>query len=168
MNGFTERRTSDASEREGGGDRVFTWGAAVGMLPLVRRIAADVVGLHERLARLRPELERLERARRTLAWPDRARRYQLQDEASAAQKERHAAAAELEALGVALLHAPTGLVGFPTIVNDRPAYFSWRPGEDAVAFWNYADDRVRRPVPEEWTQPPRPRGTGKGRSKSQK
>jgi hypothetical protein len=168
MNGFTERRTSDASEQAGGRDRVLTWGAATAMLPLVRRIAADVVGLYERLTRLQPERERLERRRRDLAWPDRARRYQLQDEAAAAEKERLAAAAELDALGVALLHAPTGLVGFPTVVNDRPAYFSWKPGEDALAFWNYADDLVRRPVPHEWTRPPAPRGAGKGRSKSQK
>ena len=54
---------------------------------------------------------------------------------------------------MALLHGPTGLVGFPTVVNDRPAYFSWRPGEAKLAYWNYADDLLRRPVPEAWMRP---------------
>jgi len=157
MNGFTERRTSGASERPGAGDRVMTWGAAAAMLPLVRRIAADVVGLHQRLSALQVELDRLESRRRTLAWPDRSRRYQLQDDGGAAEKELQATVTELEALGVALLDPADGLVGFPTMVNDQAAYFSWKPGEEALSFWNFADDLTRRPVPADWTEPPKPR-----------
>ncbi len=153
MSGFTENRASDASERSGGDAVVLTWGAAGAMLPLVSRIAADVVRCHDRLAELRPEKERLDRMRRTLAWPDRARRYQLQQETDALLKELQGAAAELDALSVVLLHGPTGLIGFPTMVNDRSAYFSWRPGEDGLELWNYADDLVRRPVPASWTRP---------------
>jgi hypothetical protein len=153
MSGFTENRASGASERSGGDAVVLTWGAAGAMLPLVGRIAADAVRLHDRLAQLRPEKDRLDRMRRTLAWPDRARRYQLQEETDAILKELQNATAELDVLGVALLHGATGLVGFPTMVNDRPAYFSWRPGEEKLAFWNYADDLVRRPVPPSWTRP---------------
>jgi hypothetical protein len=164
MSGFTENRASGASERSDGEPVILTWGAAGAMLPLVGRIAADVVRLHDRLARIGPEKERLDRMRHTLAWPDRARRYELQEEADALLKELQEAGAELETLGVALLHGPSGLVGFPTVVNDRPAYFSWRPGEERLAFWNYADDLIRRPVPTSWTRPPRektPRGRGK-------
>ena len=80
-----------------------------------------------------------------LAWPDRARHYRLQEETADAEKELQDATAELEVLGLSLLHGPTALIGFPTVVNDRPAYFSWRPGEEKLAFWNYADDLVRRP-----------------------
>ena len=152
MSGFTENRASDASERSDGDAVVLTWGAAGAMLPLVGRVVADVVRLHDRLAGLRPEKQRLDRMRRTLAWPDRARRYQLQEETDAVVKDLQDAAAELEVLGVALLHGATGLVGFPTMVNDRPAYFSWRPGEETLGFWNYADDLVRRPVPASWTR----------------
>ncbi|HVS40230.1 MAG TPA: DUF2203 family protein [Gemmataceae bacterium] len=154
MSGFTENRASGASERFGGDPVVLTWGAAEAMLPLVGRIAADMVQLHDRLARLRPEKNRLDRMRRTLAWPDRARRYELQEETAAVLRDLQDASAELDVLGVALLNGPTGMVGFPTMVNDRPAYFSWRPGEETLAFWNYADDLVRRPVPAAWTRPP--------------
>ncbi len=153
MSGFTENRASDASERPGGEPVVLTWGAAGAMLPLVGRIAEDVVRCHDRLARLQPERDRLDGLRRSLAWPDRARRYALQEETAAADKELQETTTELEALGVALLHGPTGLVGFPTVVNDRPAYFSWRPGEAKLAYWNYADDLLRRPVPEAWMRP---------------
>src|SRR3954452_21406645 len=157
MNGFTENRASGASERPGHNDLVLTWGASRAMLPLVGRIAADIVQHHARLSRLRPEQARLERHRHALAWPERSRRYQLQEEVAALEKELAAALAELEVLGVGLLHAPTGLVGFPTVVNDRRAYFSWQPGEEGLGFWNFAGDTIRRPVPSSWTKPPRER-----------
>ena len=120
------------------------------------------------LALLQPERARLDRRRQALAWPERARRYQLHDEITALQEVRRQTLAELEALGVALLDAAAGLVGFPTIVNDRPAFFSWRPGEEGLRFWNYAGDRNRRPVPEAWTKPPREHAGKKGRSRSKK
>jgi hypothetical protein len=166
MSGFTENRASDASEQPSGEAVVLTWGAAGAMLPLVGRIAADMVRLHDRLIRLRPEKDRLDRMRRTLAWPDRARRYQLQEETESVVRDLQDANAELDVLGLALLHGPTGLVGFPTMVNDKPAFFSWRPGEESLAFWNYADDMLRRPVPANWTRPPAKEKERRGRGKS--
>jgi hypothetical protein len=124
------------------------------MLPLVGRIAADVIRHHERLAQLRPERARLDRQRNHLDWPSRARRYQLDEEITAADRELRQTCAELEGLGVALLDEATGLVGFPTIVNDRRAFFSWRPGEDGPCFWSFAGDDARHHVPEGWTKPP--------------
>jgi hypothetical protein len=153
MNGFTEHRESGASERPGESDRVLTWDVGVAMLPLVGRIAADVARHRRHLAELRPELDRLNRERRTLNWPQRSRRYELTETTAAVERELYDVLAELEVLGVVLLDAPTGLVGFPTLVNNRRAYFSWRPGEEGLKFWNYAGDLVRRPVPEAWTRP---------------
>ncbi|HEY7310466.1 MAG TPA: DUF2203 family protein [Gemmataceae bacterium] len=167
MNGFTENRAPGAYERPGPHDLVLTWGACHAMLPLVGRIVADVMRGHEQLAQLRPEQERLDRQRHTLAWPERSRRYQVQEEIAAVEKDLRKVYAELEGLGVAVLHGPSGLIGFPTIVNDRRAYFSWRPGEDDVVFWNFAGDPVRHTVPESWTKtPPAPRSRrGKSRRK---
>src|SRR6516164_5213106 len=148
MNGYTENRASGAYERPGPHDLVLTWGACHAMLPLVGRIVADVMRGHEQLAQLRPEQERLDRQRHTLAWPERSRRYQVQEEIAAVEKDLRKVYAELEGLGVAVLHGPSGLVGFPTIVNDRRAYFSWRPGEDGGVFWSFAGDPGRHTVPE--------------------
>ncbi|MFO0842519.1 MAG: DUF2203 family protein [Gemmataceae bacterium] len=155
MSGFIENRESEASEKAGSPERMLTWHGGVAMLPLVSRIARDVTEHHGRLAGLRRELAGLERNRRQLPWPLRARRYQLADEVVVAEAGYRRVVAELEALGVALLAPEDGLVGFPTLVNERRAYFSWRPGEETLGWWNYATDRVRRPVPEEWTEMPR-------------
>jgi hypothetical protein len=167
MNGFTENRAPGAFERPGPNDLVLTWGASHAMLPLVGRIVADLMHSHEQLARLRPEQEQLDRQRVTLAWPERSRRYRVQEEIAAVEQELREANAELETLGIVVLHGPSGLVGFPTIVNDRRAFFSWRPGEKDVVYWNFAGDPVRHGVPQSWTEPPatsRPR-RGKSRRK---
>ena len=144
---------------------MLTWHVCRAMLPLVGRIAADVVRHHQRLAQLRPELAQLERNRRQLSWPQRSRRYQLEEEIAGTEGSLRAAVGELDALGVALLEGSVGLVGFPTLVNERRSYFSWQPGEDAIAWWNYADDRVRRPVPHEWTELPREERSRRSRSR---
>jgi hypothetical protein len=155
MNGFTEPRASGASEQPGPGDQILTWGASQAMLPLVGLIAADIVANHQRQTQLQPELNRLERRRRSLNWPERSRRYSIQDELVVLGQELQGHLAELTGLGVVLLDLDAGLIGFPTVVNDRKAYFSWQPGEDGVKFWSFADETDRHPVPEHWTKPVR-------------
>jgi hypothetical protein len=157
MNGFTGKRAHGASEVPSSDDRVLTLGSCVAMLPLVSRIAADIVTHHNDLAHLRREVALLEEKRRTLDWPQRSRRYEAEEELAAKEGELIQACAELERLGVALLQGPSGLVGFPTIVNDRRAFFSWRPGEEKLEWWSFAGETQRHPVPEEWSRPPAPR-----------
>ena len=50
------------------------------------------------------------------------------------------ALAEMEILGVSLLDSAEGRVGFPTVVNGRKAFFSWRPGDDGVRHWHFATE----------------------------
>src|SRR5215207_3256082 len=153
MNGFTEYQASGASEASGRNGVVLTWAAAHGMLPLVRRIVADIVPLCGLLDRLRPEKDRLDRARLSLDWPQRSRRYQLTEEIAQVEARLQAARGELESLGVALVDADLGQVGFPTIVNNRRAFFSWQPGDEGVDFWHFVGSRHRRPVPPGWKEP---------------
>src|SRR5262249_48785690 len=117
-----------------------------------QRIVAEVTDCRRRLATLHPEKERLDRQRRDLTWPDRSRRYQLDDEIAGAERALRAAFGELDGLGVVLLDADLGQVGFPRMVNKRRAFFSWRPGEPTLSFWQYADDEERRPIPAGWTK----------------
>jgi hypothetical protein len=152
MNGSTENRAPGAFEQSGGREVVLTWAAANRMLPLVRRIVADVMEVHSRLARMQSEKDRLDRERRTLAWPERSRRYQLDEAITADERHLRQALGELDGLGVALFDPETGLVGLPTAVNKRRAYFSWRPGEDGLTHWHYAEDAERRPIPANWTR----------------
>jgi len=59
---------------------------------------------------------------------------------------------ELKAIGVEPLIPELGLVGFPTLVNNRKAYFSWKPGEPCICYWNFSEELNRRPVPPTWYQ----------------
>jgi hypothetical protein len=152
MNGSTENRASEAFEKRGSHDRILTWVAANRMLPLVQCIVAEVIECQHRLALMHPEKDRLDRHRRDLSWPERSRRYQLDEEIAAGERALRAAYVELDGLGVTLLDGATGAVGFPTMVNKRRAFFSWLPGEQSLEFWHYADDAERRPIPAGWAR----------------
>lgn len=134
MSGFAENTAYDASEKPDRHAAVIHLGTASRMLPLVRLIVEDVLADRQRQAQLEPEQERLDRQRRTLSWPDRARRYQIQEEMAAAVRHLQGALEELDNLGVELLDPKEGRVGFPTLVNNTRAYFSWRPHEEGLHF----------------------------------
>jgi hypothetical protein len=163
MPGPTENRTSGAFEKSRGPSATFTWQKAQRMLPLVRHIVGDVVQLQQQLARMQTEKEHLDENRRSLAWPGRSRRYHLQEEIAAAEQNLRVVLGELEGLGVVLVAADEGRIGFPTQVNNRPAFFSWRPGDETLAHWHFADDETRQPIPESWTKnEPRRRASRSG------
>jgi hypothetical protein len=120
------------------------------MLPLVKGIVTDIVDAHKLLARLAPEREMLEDVRRALDWAGRQRRYSIGDEIARAEKNMTAAVSELTALGLKLLDPDAGAVDFPTRINNRAAAFTWKPGDDSVAYWHYSGEEHRRPIPTDW------------------
>ncbi|MCI0457112.1 MAG: DUF2203 domain-containing protein [Gemmataceae bacterium] len=150
MSGFPGNRASNASERPERREAAMTLATARRMLPLVQRILEDIRTDQTLLARLEPEQDRLDRHRRDLSWPERQRRYQVRDEITTLQRRLSEATAELQSLGTTLLDAETGRVGFPTIVNDRRAYFSWRLGEETIRSWHFAEESICRPIPPSW------------------
>jgi hypothetical protein len=150
MNGSTGNKAFGASEKPERGDVILSLSTAQRMLPLVQRIVEDILNKQEALARLAPEQEQLFRQRRALAWPERQRRYQIQEEIAAAERSLGEAQEEIQTLGLALLDAEIGRVGFPTLVNDRRAFFSWRPGEDSLQSWHFAEESMCRPIPTAW------------------
>src|SRR5262249_14251605 len=157
MSGSTENRTPGAFEKSSGQGTTFAWAVAQRTLPLVGRIVNDVLRHRQALDGMHAEKARLDRNRHGLAWPERSRRYQLEEEIRAEEQQLREVQAELEGLGLTLLDSRAGQVGFPTVVNDRPAFFSWRPGEEGLSYWHFADDLERKPVPSSWTKPPEPR-----------
>jgi hypothetical protein len=150
MNGFTEDTAHDASDRSRRRETVLTFTTASRMLPLVRRIVGDVLEDRRLLAQLQPEQDRLDRERRSLSWPQRARRYQLREDMAARERHLQEALGELDELGVELLDPLEGRIGFPTVVNNTRAYFSWRPREEGLNYWHFAGETVRRPIPLAW------------------
>lgn len=152
MNGSTENMAHGSFEKPGRQATLLNLATARKMVPLVQRIVEDVLRSQQTIATLLPERSRLDRHRRDLSWPERARRYRLQEEMAAAERQRDEAVAELAHLGLALVDPAEGRVGFPTVVNSRPAYFSWCPGEVAIHFWHFPGESVRRPIPASWAK----------------
>jgi hypothetical protein len=153
MSGFP-KKASQASKPAGRTEPLFELPTVVKMLPLVRQISADLTEGRTNLLKLRSEGDRLDRQRRDLSWPERQRRYAVHDAISEAERRVRSLVNELENLGVVVIDVTTAQLGFPTIVNNKLAFFSWLPGEDTVAHWHYDDDfSRRRPVPEAWYKP---------------
>ena len=151
MSGSTDNRASRAAENPPDRSKVFDLSLARRMLPLVLRIADDLILAEKQITGLLPEQEQLDRQRRTLAWPERCRRYRLREEIAACEKSGLQAIEELESLGLVLLDVDGARIGFPTLVNNRRAYFSWRSGENDLQSWHFAGENLRRPVPASWT-----------------
>jgi hypothetical protein len=150
MNGSKGNAAFNASERPERRDIVLNLNTAQRMLPLVQRVVDDVLADRKVLDRLQPEQDRLDRHKRELVWQERQRRYQVHEEIARAEHHLSVALEELNILGVLLLEPDTGRVGFPTLVNDRRAFFSWQPGEVTLSSWHFAEETAARPIPPAW------------------
>jgi hypothetical protein len=143
---------SGAPDKPARRNRILNLPTAQSMLPLVQRIVTDILNRQASLDRMLPELDRLDRNKRMLSWPMRQRRYQLREEISLAEQDLESAFLELGELGVELLDPLAGRVGFPTVVNERAAYFSWKPGETGILGWHFAQESKSRPIPPTWSK----------------
>jgi hypothetical protein len=38
------------------------------------------------------------------------------------------------------------------VVDNRQAFFSWRPGEEALNHWHFPEDSVLRLIPASWAK----------------
>lgn len=150
MNGSKGNAAFNASEMPERRDVVLSLNTASRMLPLVQRVVDDIVVSHNVLDRLQPEQDRLDRHKRDLCWLERQRRYQVHEEVATAERKLGEAREELGSLGVALLEPAIGKIGFPTVVNDRKAYFCWTPGEKQLNNWHFVEETSPRPIPASW------------------
>jgi hypothetical protein len=150
MSGSKGFRTPDASDKPERGEVNLNLKTVQRMLPLVQRIVDDILASKKAVLQLQPQEQSLDRQRRELTWPERQRRYQIKDEITQADSSLQDAISELRELGVVLLDSDQGRVGFPTLVNNRRAYFSWHPGEEGLHSWQFADEDLTRPIPTAW------------------
>lgn len=126
--------------------RYYTPETANRTLPLVRRIAADLVGLqfevNVRGDQINALAERGEGLRTTSAHDE-----ELADMKVSLQADRDRMSEieeELGRLGV-ILHSPvSGAVDFPARLNAVDVRLCWQPGEDAVMHWHLPDEPVHR------------------------
>jgi hypothetical protein len=150
MSGSRSYPTSDASEKPEPSEVILSLTTVYKMLPLAQQIAGDIVANHQVMIRLQPEEARLDRVRHSLDWPERKRRYEIKEELAKATAGLERAAEELRELGLVVLDESEGRIGFPTMVNNRRAYFSSHLGENELRFWLFADENTERPIPASW------------------
>ena len=115
----------------------FTPIAATKMLPLVRRIVADIIQLSHSIDVQREQLRGIDALPETIDQPDY--REELSDiRGSLADDEQRLEACNSELLALGLqAHVPfDGSVDFPAVMNRRSVRLCWQPEDDSVEHWH--------------------------------
>lgn len=114
--------------------RVFSILQANRALPLVRRIAEDIVVQYRRWQEKVREFEMVTSQSTANAPDPRAERLQREVQELAAEIDGYIG--ELTDLGVEFKDYERGLVDFPGERDGRPVYLCWQLGEPEVRFWH--------------------------------
>jgi hypothetical protein len=117
--------------------RIFTVEQANACLPLVRRIAADMVALSRELIERRRSLDRLMAGRQPSGgdfYGDEVA--QIQQELLKDAQRLEGYWEELTQLGAEPKDAPQGLVDFPARIEGRLVYLCWKYDEPEILFWH--------------------------------
>ncbi len=128
--------------------KTFTVEEANSALPLVRRIVADVVRAYELLAEQAREYKQTRAVEdRTTEVEDRLNR--LKRSMGALSEEIEAFVGELSEIGCEMKDLKTGLVDFPSLLDDRRVLLCFAMGEDRVEFWHEVTEGYagRKPLP---------------------
>ncbi|MEQ1825653.1 MAG: DUF2203 domain-containing protein [Pirellula sp.] len=131
--------------------QIFTLEQARSMLPLLRLIVTDISLSHRELT------ERKSNLRRMLRRHEGKARFQVYDaEITEIQEDLKSESAhlddyvsELEQLGVILRSAHDGVVDFPALIDDTPAFYTWQMEQTDILDFHWADESTadRRPIP---------------------
>ncbi|MCP4250472.1 MAG: DUF2203 domain-containing protein [bacterium] len=122
----------------------FTVAEADRTLPLVGRIAADVVQQYDRLERVQAQRKALPRR------GDPAEASRLEREATEVVDRLNGLLAELVDIGCQLKDLQAGLIDFPSRRNGNDILLCWKLGEPRLAYWHdpSAGFSGRRPIDE--------------------
>lgn len=130
--------------------QIFSIEQARAMLPLLRLIVTDISLSHRELT------ERKSNLRRMLRRHEGKARFQVYDaEITEIQEDLKNETAhlddyvsELEQLGVILRSAHDGIVDFPTVIDDMPAYYTWQMEQQDIVDFHRADESTadRKPI----------------------
>jgi hypothetical protein len=126
-----------SSTRNAERKKFFTIDEANAMLPLVRAIVKDLTDLSRDVYERKQRLTHLLAGRNT----DKDDVYsqelvQIEEELEKDGQRLREYVEELQRLGVEPKNGLEGLVDFPTLIDDRPAYLCWKMGEPEVLFWH--------------------------------
>ena len=130
--------------------QIFTIELARAMLPLLRLIVTDISLSHRELT------ERKSNLRRMLRRHEGKARFQIYDaEITEIQEDLKNETAhleeyvsELEQLGVILRSAHDGIVDFPAVIDEMPAFYTWQMEQQDIVDFHRADESTadRKPI----------------------
>ena len=129
---------------------LFSIEQARAMLPLLRLIVTDISLSHreltERKSNLRRMLRRNEGKARFQIYDSEITEIQEDLKNETSHLENYVS--ELEQLGVILRSAHDGIVDFPTVIDDRPAYYTWQMEQQDIVDFHRADETTadRKPI----------------------
>lgn len=129
---------------------VFSIEQARSMLPLLRLIVTDISLSHRELTERRSNLRRMLRNHQGNS---KFKVYdqeiiEIQNDLKDQTAHLEDYISELEQLGVILRSAHDGIVDFPTMIEDLPAFFTWQMEQSDVSEFHWANESTadRRPL----------------------
>jgi hypothetical protein len=129
---------------------VFSIEQARSMLPLLRLIVTDISLSHRELTERRSNLRRMLRNHQGNS---KFKIYdqeivEIQNDLKDQTAHLEDYISELEQLGVILRSAHDGIVDFPTMIDDSPAFFTWQMEQSDVSEFHWANESTadRRPL----------------------
>jgi hypothetical protein len=126
-----------ASSETSKSPKLFTAAEANAMLPLVRAIVNDIVSRAKNLRERKDRIDRIRTSKATASGDIYAAEIsQAEQELEREQNQLLECQAELTELGIELKDYFTGLIDFPSRMDDRIVYLCWRLGEPSVAHWH--------------------------------
>lgn len=130
--------------------KTFSVDQANGTLPLVSRIAKDIVEGHKDLYGAKREYQELKG--QVAGDPTKEQgieMHRLEEEAEEMQGRIQACLRELEMIGCELKDFEMGLIDFPAELDGKPILLCWKLGEKKVSFWHPTDGGYagRQPLP---------------------
>jgi hypothetical protein len=122
--------------------QIFTIEQAKSMLPLLRLIVTDISLAHreltERKSNLRRMLRRHEGKSRFQVYD--AEIIEIQEDLKVESAHLEEYVSELEQLGVILRSAHEGIVDFPALIDDAPAFYTWQMEQADIVDYHWADE----------------------------
>lgn len=130
--------------------KLFTIEQARAMLPLLRLIVTDIALSHRELTERKSNLRRMVRRSEGQA---RFQMYnaeisEIQEDLKSESVHLDDYVSELERLGVVLRSAHDGIVDFPAMIDDQPAFYTWQMDQPDVVDFHWAAESTadRKPI----------------------
>jgi hypothetical protein len=139
--------------------KYFTPYAANRMLPLVRRIAADLADLQGSLGARRERIDKLDTRGLVMSTAHEEELADVRLTLQTVQARIADIENELASLGVIIHSAEFGAIDFPSFHEGREVRLCWKLGEENVSFWHEVRGTLlsRQPIGEcEFTDTPQP------------